>query len=278
MPLAFALLSAAVAPERRGKALGLFSMVTGIAVLGGPLVGGAVTEGLAGSGSSGSTSPSARSSSRSSRGTFPRARGPRAARLPGIALIGAPRPSRHLGLRPRQRGGWGSAEVLATLGGGLALGAGFVAWERRSSTPMLPMRLFAGRAFARQRPRRSSSRLAFSAVFFLAQFLQVALGYGPTAAGLGLMAWTGTTVPGGGDRRAWVDRGAGRPLVIAGLLLQAAGMGAIALLAAPGLAYGWLVAPVRARGLRRVDGHAGVCRPRSSAPCPRPTSARRRAP
>ena len=46
LPLALALLSAAFPPQRRAWALGIFSSVTGIAVLAGPVVGGAVTQGL----------------------------------------------------------------------------------------------------------------------------------------------------------------------------------------------------------------------------------------
>ena len=46
MPLAMGLLGAAFPPERRGWATGVFSGVTGLAVLGGPMIGGAVTEGL----------------------------------------------------------------------------------------------------------------------------------------------------------------------------------------------------------------------------------------
>src|SRR3954447_9424695 len=47
MPLALALLSAAFPPDRRAWAMGIFSAITGIAVLGGPLVGGAIAQGLA---------------------------------------------------------------------------------------------------------------------------------------------------------------------------------------------------------------------------------------
>ena len=47
MPLAMALLSAAFPPEERGKALGIFSGVTGLALIVGPVVGGAVAEGVA---------------------------------------------------------------------------------------------------------------------------------------------------------------------------------------------------------------------------------------
>jgi MFS family permease len=47
LPLALAALSAAFPPHRRAWALGIFSSVTGIAVLVGPVVSGAVTQGLA---------------------------------------------------------------------------------------------------------------------------------------------------------------------------------------------------------------------------------------
>src|SRR3977135_3772708 len=47
MPLAMALLSVAFAREERAKALGIFSSVTGLALIAGPVVGGVVAEGLA---------------------------------------------------------------------------------------------------------------------------------------------------------------------------------------------------------------------------------------
>lgn len=47
MPLAMALLSAAFPPQERGKALGLFSSLTGLALILGPVVGGAIAQGLA---------------------------------------------------------------------------------------------------------------------------------------------------------------------------------------------------------------------------------------
>src|SRR5262249_45874649 len=47
MPLAMALLSAAFPPQERGKALGIFSGLTGLALIAGPVVGGAIAEGVA---------------------------------------------------------------------------------------------------------------------------------------------------------------------------------------------------------------------------------------
>src|SRR5262249_29703653 len=47
MPLAVTQVSAAFPAEQRGRALGIFSGVTGLAVLSGPVVGGAITQGIA---------------------------------------------------------------------------------------------------------------------------------------------------------------------------------------------------------------------------------------
>src|SRR5262249_60781141 len=47
MPIAMAFLGAAFPPPQRPKALGLFSGITGLAVLSGPVMGGAIVHGLA---------------------------------------------------------------------------------------------------------------------------------------------------------------------------------------------------------------------------------------
>ena len=46
MPLALALVSAAYPPEKRGRALGIYSAVTALSSVIGPIVGGAITQGL----------------------------------------------------------------------------------------------------------------------------------------------------------------------------------------------------------------------------------------
>jgi MFS family permease len=71
MPIAMALLSATFPPQERAKALGIFSGVTGLALIVGPMLGGAMAP--PGSGSSGSTSRSASSSFRWRTVAFPRA-------------------------------------------------------------------------------------------------------------------------------------------------------------------------------------------------------------
>jgi EmrB/QacA subfamily drug resistance transporter len=87
--------------------------------------------------------------------------------------------------------GWGDPRVLGPLVGGLALCAAFLAWERRSPAPMLPLRLFAIRNFA----VGNLTTLALYgglgvASFFIVVFLQQVAGYTPIAAGLSLLPVT----------------------------------------------------------------------------------------
>jgi MFS family permease len=85
---------------------------------------------------------------------------------------------------------------------------------------------------------------ALGSLFFMAQFLQTALGLGPLAAGLGLMPWGATTVFVPPIAGALTGRVGERPLIVAGLSLNALAMAWIALIAAPDLAYWQLVAPL----------------------------------
>jgi MFS family permease len=46
VPLALALITDATPPAMRGRALGAWGAITGVAVAAGPLIGGAIVEGL----------------------------------------------------------------------------------------------------------------------------------------------------------------------------------------------------------------------------------------
>ena len=145
--------------------------------------------------------------------------------------------------------GWGSAEVVTALGGGVVLAVAFVVWELRTAQPMLPMRLFTNRAFAFG---NASMFLLFgslfSAVFFMAQFQETVLSASPLDAGLRLLPWTGTVFIVTPISGALVDRIGERPLLTAGLLLQGIGFGVIALTSSPHMAYGTFIAPMLAAG------------------------------
>jgi MFS family permease len=85
-------------------------------------------------------------------------------------------------------------------------------------------------------------------VFFMAQFLETGLGYGPLGAGLRLLpGWATLTViaPFTG---ALINRVGERPLVAGGLTVVAGGLTWIALIARTGLPYWHLVAPLLVAG------------------------------
>ncbi len=103
---------------------------------------------------------------------------------------------------------------------------------------MLPPSLFRSRAFSASNGASFLMLAAlFSAVFFLAQFLQAVMGYGPLGAGLRLLPWTATLFFVAPVAGALVDRFGERPFLAGGLALQAVGLAWIALVAEPGMDY-----------------------------------------
>ena len=129
------------------------------------------------------------------------------------------------------------------------LGA-FVAWEKRAPEPMLPIRLFQSRSFSAGNTAIFFTFASlFGAVFFYAQLLQVGLGYGPLDTGLRLLPWTATFITVAPVAGALADRIGERPLMVGGLVLQAAGMAWLAIIAEAGMAYSQMLAPFIVAGI-----------------------------
>jgi MFS family permease len=115
---------------------------------------------------------------------------------------------------------------------------------------MLPMRFFRSRAFAAGNAGIFLALASlFGAVFLVAQYFQVALGYGPLETGLRMLPWTGLVMFVAPLTGALADRFGERPFMVAGLTLQAIGMAWIGLVAEPGLAYSALVVPLLLSGV-----------------------------
>src|ERR1700722_2250571 len=232
MPLSLTLLSAAVKPERRNAALGIWGAIGGAAIALGPLVGGAVATGwswhyifwlnvpigivLV---------PLAWWKLAESRGTQSRL-DIRGALLVSGGLLGVV-----LGLVRCNGSGWTSSSVLASFVVGVVLLAAFTRWELRASAPMLNLRLFKNRGFA----AINVTALLFSfgmfgTIFFLSQFLQTVQGYSPLGAGLRVLPWTGMPMLLAPVVGLLANRIGGKPLVVTGLILQAISLTWLALL------------------------------------------------
>jgi EmrB/QacA subfamily drug resistance transporter len=250
MPLALAILSEAFPPERRAWAMGIFSGVTGVAVLGGPVVGGAIAQGLAWQWIFWLNVPLGLVAIPLVLMRIDESRGERSALdVGGLALASAASFGLVWALVRGNQAGWASAEVLGALAAGVVAALAFVGWELRARHPMLPMRLFRSRAFSSGNAATFLMLAAlFGAVFFMAQFLQSVKGYGPLGAGVRLLPWTATLFVVAPVAGSLVSRVGERPLIVLGLTLQAAGMGSLALIAGPHVAYGALIPSLVAAG------------------------------
>jgi EmrB/QacA subfamily drug resistance transporter len=251
MPLGMALLSTAFPREERARALGIFSGVVGIAVLAGPAIGGAITEGLGWQWIFWINLPIGLIAIMMAMTRLRESFGPSAALdIPGLALVAASAFAVVWALLRGNAAGWSSAEVLIALVAGLLLAVAFIACELQASAPMVPMRLFRSRAL-------SSGIIAgfllygamYGVLFLLPQFLQAALGYGPLGAGLRLLPWTATLFVTAPIAGAVVSKIGERPLVAIGLLMQAIGLGWIAMIMTPDIAYSTMIAPLVVAGV-----------------------------
>ena len=246
VPLAMALLGAAFPPHQRARALGMYSGITGLATLGGPLVGGAVVQALSWQWIFWVNVPIGAALLPFVATHLAESRAP-TAKLdwPGLSLVSGGAFGLVWGLVQAGGAGWTSAEVVGPLAIGVALLGAFAAWELRVREPMLPARLFAVRAFS---AGNASGLLLYASIFgtafFMAQYLQTALHYSPLATGLRLLPWTAALFVVAPRAGALVGRFGERPLMVLGLAAQALGFACISLLARPGLAYPWLVAPM----------------------------------
>ena len=191
---------------------GIFSGLTGLAVLAGPVVGGAVAQGLAWQWIFWLNVPIGLVAHPVGARPHPGELRTRAARIDvgGLALVTARRARARLGPGARPTPPAGAARGdRRPLAAGAVLAVAFVVWELRARRSRWCRCASSARAaFSRGQRRGLPVRARCTApLFFMAQFLQTALGYGPLGAGPAAAAVDGHAV----HRRA-VRRRAGEPV------------------------------------------------------------------
>ncbi len=245
-PLALTQISEAFEPEQRGRALGIYSGVVGLAVIAGPILGGTIAGGLAWQWIFWINVPIGLIVIMLVPLRVQESFGPRTALdLGGLLSVSGAALGLMWGLVRGNSVGWGSLEVIVTLTAGGLLTVAFVVWERRAHVPMVPMHFFGSRAFSAGNVANFLLNASLSgAVFFVAQFLQTAQGYGPLGSGLRLLPLTAPLLVIAPLSGILVNRVGTRPLIVGGLLLETIGLAWMGLLGAPGHAYPEFLAPL----------------------------------
>jgi EmrB/QacA subfamily drug resistance transporter len=239
LPLTLTMLSASVTPAKRGAAVGAWGGVAGLAIALGPVVGGAVVTEFSWHWIFWINVPIGLVLLPASVFLLAESRGlPRRLDVAGNVLVTLGLFGVVYGLIRGGTIGWGSAQILASFAGGAALLVLFVAWEARTSDPMLPLRLFRYRAFTLINVATMLFAFGlFGCVFFLAQFLQTVQGYSPLDAGIRILPWTAMPVVVAPIAGAVSDRIGGRPIVAVGLAMQAGGLAWLAAVDTPTVAF-----------------------------------------
>jgi EmrB/QacA subfamily drug resistance transporter len=251
VPLTLTLVLEAYPPERHGWAIGVWSGVAALCGALGPVVGGGVVQavgwhwifwvnlpiGLA-------IVPVALFRFRESYGGHPRLD------VGGLVLATVGLFAITWAIIRTDTHAWGSVAVVAPLVVGVAVIGAFVLWERRTPQPMLALGLF----------RRASFSAAngigfclfaslFGALFLMSQFFQIAQGRTPLATGAALLVWSGWGFFVAPAAAHAAERYGNRPFMLAGLTLQALGLGCLALLADQHTPYPELVPMLALSGI-----------------------------
>jgi EmrB/QacA subfamily drug resistance transporter len=269
-PLTLTILTGAVPAEKRGVAFGAWSGIQGLAVAIGPLVGGAVTQGISWQWIFWLNVPIGLIALPFARTKLTESYGPnKIIDLPGIGLASAGLLGIVWALVRGNSAGWMSPEIIGAAGLGIAALAGFIAWELRTATPMLPMRFFRNRAFAAANAASLAMYFGmFGSVFLLTQFLQLVMGYSPLQSGIRTLAWTAMPLFIAPAAGALSDRIGGRPIMAFGLALDAIAFGWIAYNAKVGMSYGQLLPALVLAGIGTASFLAPVANVAMSAVAP----------
>jgi EmrB/QacA subfamily drug resistance transporter len=245
LPLTLTLLSEAFPAGKRGVALGIWSGVSGLGVALGPVIGGAVVSGISWQWIFWINVPIGLAVVPLAKARLTESTGPNGhLDLPGVALASGGLLGIVYALVRANALGWTSVTVLGAGVAGIALLAGFVGWELRTQTPMLPMRFFRSRAFTATNGVSLAMYFGmFGAIFLLAQFFQTAQGYSPLEAGLRTLPWTAMPIFVAPLAGLLSDRVGSRPLMFAGLALQATALAWLGSELSPTLAYGQMIIP-----------------------------------
>jgi len=228
MPGTLSIISNAFPPQERGKAIGTWAGVSGLALAIGPLVGGFLVEHVAWQSIFFVNLPVAALCVVVTLVAAENSRDETVARtvdIPGVATLTVGLAALVLALIEGNAWGWGSARIVGLLMLAAVALAAFLAVERRVRAPMVDMAFFRSRTFL------GVSLVAFTVTFamlasffFVTLYMQNVLGFSPLEAGIRALPSTVMVAGAGPIAGRLTDRIGARTPLVTGLVLVALGL------------------------------------------------------
>jgi EmrB/QacA subfamily drug resistance transporter len=231
-PSALAIIVAVFGPGERGAAIGRWTAWAGIGILAGPLLGGEIVDTASWRWIFVINVPLVLAALGLARVAVPGRAGAQggvgapAQRIDwsGAALAAAGLAGVSFALIEQPVLGWGDPAIWGSLVAGLALLAGFVAWEARAPAPMLPLRLFAYRNFAIANAQTFAMYAGIGMLgFFVTIYLQQVAGYSALKSGVTGLVPTVVMFALSARMGRLADRFGPRPFLTVGPLVVAGG-------------------------------------------------------
>jgi EmrB/QacA subfamily drug resistance transporter len=190
MPATLSIITNVFPREERAKAIGIWAGTASIGVGLGPLFGGLLLEYFDWYSVFLVNVPVAAVAFLAGLRYVPESRDPSPGRfdVPGALLSIGALVSLIYALIEAPEKGWLNPIIVAVFGTAIVLGALFVAWEKRTSSPMLDLGLFRNPRFGIGSMSISFASFSlFGSIFAMTQFLQFAKGYSPLEAGAAMV-------------------------------------------------------------------------------------------
>jgi EmrB/QacA subfamily drug resistance transporter len=230
MPATLSIITNVFPPQERGRAIGMWAGVAGLAILG-PLVGGFLVEHFYWGSIFWVNVPIVAFGLVAGVFLIPTSKDPAARPLdPAAALLSiSGLIALVYGIIEAPTHGWTDGRTLVAFAVGAGLLALFFAWERRTEYPMLDLAFFRNPRFT-----AASTAIAFiffamfGSIFLFTQYFQFVLGYSALGTGVRLMPWAVTMMIVAPNSPRLVERVGTKVVVSSGLTLMGLGLIAMA--------------------------------------------------
>ena len=217
-----------VDPVKRAKAIGLWAAMVGVGVAAGPITGGWLLEHFSWGSVFMVNVPVAVVAIIGGVLFVPTSRDPAAPRvdLPGLILSSIGITALVYTVIEAPNWGWGSVRTAAGFGIAIVVLAGFALWERRSSHPMLDVSVFMNRRFSGGSLAVTAGFLTlFGFIFVITQYFQFIKAYSAFETGVRLLPVAVSIAVASIVGPRIVERIGTTAVVVAGLVIFAAGLG-----------------------------------------------------